>query len=32
MEQVRDGMREIRDWVEAHKADDAPEWPPFKRG
>ena len=29
---VRERLREARDWVDAHQADDAPEWPPFLRG
>ena len=31
-ERVREGMREMREWVEEHQVDDAPEWPPIMRG
>ncbi|MFC1527098.1 SDR family NAD(P)-dependent oxidoreductase, partial [Candidatus Latescibacterota bacterium] len=31
-ESVRERLREMRDWVDAHQVDDAPEWPPFLRG
>ncbi|MFH1572301.1 MAG: SDR family NAD(P)-dependent oxidoreductase, partial [Gemmatimonadota bacterium] len=31
-EHVYQGLRAMRDWVEAHQVADAPEWPPFLRG